>query len=361
MMKSLLLLSLIVFQTLFTQANERILPAKILLNEGYQKVQFAKRLPHTDTQDPLPVGTLNWPVAFFSESQMIGNSMAQYQPFDNPGYFHGGCDLRVKQNEKVYATVSGRLEAGHYSYTTNSDGSMTKYWKAWPQTGDSTYFEVAVVNDEGYRFEYHHMDRKRLPAQIISILNAGGGRVEAGTYLGDAVYFSSSYHHIHYNIVAPDGIRINPESVSLALPDTTAPQIKGVYAHSGSDVALTVTEGSVIRTKPSELVVWTRDQLNLSIYDQPPVYIKLQFKSGESFEWDFRRTLTDKTTGLFPNLFSFILKSLRTTKGTLNTEGGYGTGSSLIRLPLPQNAHGEFSLILEDLSGNHSEFKAELE
>ncbi len=361
-MKPLLfILSLCVFLTSTTQANERILPSRILLKEGYKKIQYTKKNPFPNIQDSLPVRTLNWPVAFFSQSQMLGNSMAQYQPFDNPGYFHGGCDLRVKLNEKVFAPIAGQLEAGHYSYTTNTDGSMIKYWKAWPLTGDSTYFEVAVINEEGYRFEFHHMDRKRLPEQIVALLNAGGGRVEAGTYLGDAVYFSSSYHHIHYNIVSPDGLRINPESVSLALPDTTAPEIKGVYARLDNQTAQTVVENTIVKNKITELIVWTRDQLNFSIFDQPPVFIQLQFKTGELFVWDFRRTLTNKTTGLFPNLFSFILTQLKTTSGVLRTEGGYGVGSSLIRLPVPVGAHGDFTITLEDISGNMSQFKATLE
>ena len=96
----------------------------------------------------------------------------------------------------------------------------------WPREGDDLYFEVAVVADSGVRYEFHHVDRASLPVGIATLLNAGGGRVEAGTLLGHAITWpDGDYHHIHYNLVLPSGTRINPEFVSPLLADHRAPEI----------------------------------------------------------------------------------------------------------------------------------------
>lgn len=275
--------------------------------------------------------------------------MVEFQPFGAP-YFHGGCDLRTKAGEDIVAAVSGRLEAGHYGYDTNPDGSMTKYWMPWPQEGDSTYFEVAVISDDGTRYEHHHVDRDSLPADIVAQLNAGGGRVEKGRLLGHVLEWpSGDYHHTHYNVILPSGVRVNPEYVSTLLPDTIAPEILGLYAVTNGAVA-DFGKGT-FAAAPSEFVVDVVDHQNDNVYDHPPVYARLHFASGQETVWDFRTTLTG-TGGKFPPLWDFFLQSLRTPDGTRETEGGYGTGHSLVRLAVPAGAKGPFTIELGDIAGN---------
>ncbi|MES2770147.1 MAG: hypothetical protein V4596_13460 [Bdellovibrionota bacterium] len=348
-MRIILLFVFLISLSIDVFADEPIFSKEQLLSEGYQI--FHSRTISRSGKSSFPIKTLPWPVQFKDASHTIANSMAQFQPFSTPGYFHLGCDLIVNMGEKVFTPVGGRLEAGHYSYTNNDDGSKVKYWKPWPETGNSTYFEIAVVNEGGYRFEYHHMDRDTLPKEIVDILNNGGGYIPAGTYVGRAVYFSSDYHHIHYNVIAPNQIAINPEAISLPIPDHKAPEIFNVFAVYANGDVISLKENSQLNKRPIEFVVWTRDQLDGSVYDQPPTLSMIEFESGEKVSWDFREKLAD-SNGKLPNLFNFILTELKVGKDILRSEGGYGIGRSLIRLSVPKLAHGKFVITAQDISGN---------
>ncbi|HXT01287.1 MAG TPA: hypothetical protein VN915_11470, partial [Elusimicrobiota bacterium] len=149
---ALLLLSVLASAS---RADERVRPASVLLREGYKPAaSFAAEAAPASAALPAE-HSLSWPVRFQDAEHTLGNVMNQFQPFGDP-YYHGGDDLRVDAGAGVSAPVAGRLEAGAYSYAARADGSLEKYWKPWPQTGDPTYFEVAVVSDEGLRYEFHH-------------------------------------------------------------------------------------------------------------------------------------------------------------------------------------------------------------
>jgi hypothetical protein len=331
--------------SLFAHADENIQPSWKLLAQGYRPVATMR-----SSIDSIPAAhSLAWPVAFEDAQHTIGNSMVEFQPFGAP-YYHGGCDLRTKAGEEIHAPVSGKLEAGHYGYDTNPDGSMTKYWMPWPQSGDATYFEVAVVADDGTRYELHHVDRSTLPDDIVAQLNTGGGRVTAGRLLGHVLEWPDGvYHHTHYNIVLPSGVRVNPEYASPLLPDSKAPEVLGLYALAGSSVA-DFGDGA-IRGAVSEFVVDVVDHQDNNVYDHPPVFARLKFANGQETVWDFRVTLTGPD-GKFPPLWNFFLESLRAPGGSRETEGGYGTGHSLVRLAVPKGASGPFTIELADIAGN---------
>jgi hypothetical protein len=332
---------------LSSYANERIRPGRILLAEGYKLT-----LPSRTLEAPeIPVAhSLPWPVNFQDKAHSVANAMAEFQPYGDP-YFHGGCDLRVNAGADVMAPVSGKLEAGHYSYDTNADGSLKKYWKPWPESGDATYFEVAVVADDGIRYEFHHVNRSTLPNDVVAILNHGGGRVEKGMVLGHAIRWPDGvYHHIHYNVVLPDGTRVNPEYVSPLVADQTPPEVKVSYAVMQSGNVVRFGDGKFSES-PKEFAIALVDRLDGSVYDHPVVYARLEFVSGMHSTWDFRRALLAEN-GKFPNLWDFFVQSLDTPDGYLETEGGYGIGVSVIRLKVPDGASGAFTITLGDIAGN---------
>jgi hypothetical protein len=331
-------------------ADERIRPAAQLLAEGYKIQPFDVFI----SDPPLPSAhALNWPIRFQDPQHSIGNAMAQFQPFGDP-YFHGGCDLRVNAGADITSPVSGRLEAGHYSYSTNPDGSMQKFWKAWPQTGDETYFEVAVIEDTGIRYEFHHVNRDTLPAPIVALLNQGSGRVTAGTLLGHAITWPDGvYHHTHYNIVMPSGVRVNPEFVSPLLPDKLAPEVNGVYTVGSSGTVAQIAPNATV-TDVQEFVVAVVDHQDQNIYDHPPALISLVFSNGAATTWDFRQTLTSPS-GAFPPLWEVLKDRLLLPSGeTVQTDGGYGVGQSLMRLKVPPQAQGPFSITVADIAGNQT-------
>lgn len=332
------------------RANERTAPRAKLLSEGYVPVGNIKA---ADPAFPYSAHSLPWPIEFQDDSHTLGNVMAQYQPFGKP-YFHGGIDIRTVGGKMTRTPVAGRLEAGHYSYSTNDDGSMEKFWKPWPQQGDSTYFEVAVVTDDGFRFEFHHINRSTLPRKIVDMLNAGGGRVEVGTEVGAAIsWMGQDYDHIHYNIVAPSGVRINPEHASALLTDTMAPEISDAAVVSANGTVSSFGTGRLSEV-PSAIVVAVQDHLDHNVYDHPPTFARLTFANGMQSSWDFTEKLT-RADGSFPPLWDFFVNSVRIPGGRrLATTGGYGTGVSVIRLSVPAGAKGAFVLELGDQAGNVS-------
>ena len=49
---------------------------------------------------------------------------------------------------------------------------MKKWWKPWPASGDATYFEIAIITEDGYRSEFHHMDKKKIAPEVLKLLQA---------------------------------------------------------------------------------------------------------------------------------------------------------------------------------------------
>ena len=360
-MKNLLLLFTSLLSLSLSQhalANERIRPRNILLQEGYKEVQ-QHSLQSLSPMDEPAAHSLNWPVKFQDSEHSLANAMAEFQPFGSP-YFHGGCDLRVEAAANIIAPVSGKLEAGHYSYNQNADGSLTKFWKPWPQEGDPNYFEVAVVAPSGIRYEFHHTNSSTLPDTIVKMLNEGGGQVEKGTLLGHAIYWpDGDYHHIHYNVILPDGTRMNPEYVSPLVEDHVAPTVSGAYAVLANGKTIDFQHQKLLE-RPSYFAVAVIDKNDKNVYEHPASFAQILFQNGASFEWDFRKTLTTKT-GSFPRLWDFFVRSLTTPTGeVLETDGGYGLGLSIIRLNLPFNAKGPFTITISDIAGNSTLITGEL-
>lgn len=335
-------------------ADEYIASQSQLLQEGFAPVTHTLGATHAFSHTiPYDAHSLPWPVEFADEAHTLGNTLSQFQPFQNPPYFHGGVDIRTQVDFEVRTPVSGRLEAGHYGYVTQPDGSLLKHWKPWPEQGPAAYFEVAVVTDEGLRFEFHHINRKRLPAALIEKLNQENPTIEAGTPIGYAISFPRDYDHIHYNVILPDGTRVNPEYVSPLVPDHAPPQIIAVVGITDKGRSVSLNQS---HTEPLvEIVVATLDQKDFGPYEHPPTSTQVRVASGEVVGWDFSKTLSDPE-GKFPDLSSVFKSRIRTPDGkTLRTAGGYGTGLSLMRLHLPPGAHGPFKIQLKDAAGNSAE------
>lgn len=355
---------LTVILPLLSLANERIDTPENFAREGYRAVTHSRANARTNTNaiegPALPAPhSLAWPVEFEDASHQIGNSMAQYQPFGDP-YFHGGCDLRTRALATIRTPVAGKIEAGHYGYTTNPDGSLEKQWLPWPARGDATYFEVAVISPDGIRYEFHHVDRNTLPASLVKMLNEGGGTVTEGTELGKVIRWPgfNGYHHVHYNVILPDGTRVNPERLSPLLKDTQAPQVLAAMALMPNGQVVDAI--GALHARPLEFVVAVEERKDGSAYVNPPVLARLVFANGAETRRDFRETLTGPT-GQFPPLWDVFRASLRGPNGRQwRTEGGYGEGTSLIRLVPPVGASGPYVIYLGDMAGNLAEVRGEI-
>lgn len=83
------------------------------------------------------------------------------------------------------------------------------------------YWEVAILDPEGYVWQFHHVDNTTIPQEIHNAYQAylndpdTGGFVDPNTYIGGIVNwpvesFGYFFHHIHLNILAAGDIYINP-------------------------------------------------------------------------------------------------------------------------------------------------------
>ncbi len=336
-------------------ANEKYEHADYWLSRGYQPHLGIENSTFSELPSWKP-HSLAWPVEFENVAHSMGNSMAEFQSYGDGPYYHGGCDLRVRRGASLHTPITGRIEAGHYGYTNRPDGSSEKFWRPWPETGDENYFEVAVITDDGFRFEFHHMNEQKLGPEVIHALKAGSGRVEVGTFLGDTVEWPDGiYHHTHYNILSPVGTHLNPEYYSPLIQDHRAPEIATVLAAFPGNRTRAFGSG-VFETAPQFFAIALIDHNDTNIYDHPTVYASVEFENGLNFVWDFRERLLGPD-GKFPSIWSFFVESILDPMGKRwSTAGGYGRGQSVIRVPVPLGAHGAFVIKVADQANNGVEF-----
>lgn len=301
------------------------------------------------------VHQLSWPFELPYKDGAIGNNVAQYQPYETPG-FHGGSDMVLESDSWIYAPVSGVLEAGHYAYTDNPDGSRIKHWKAWPQSGDANYFELAVIDADGNRFELHHVDKSTLPSEIIAGLNQGNFKVQMGVKLGRVVQWGTLFHydHVHVNIHDKDGNWYNPEQFFKLLPDTIKPQCKIMALYKNNKTAW-VEPGFKVTNDVANFIALVSDQKLDNKFSQVPVYFELKFDQGDLFFWDFRTNLTSSDTG-FADIRKVYAGATKIPTGqTMRQPNGYYPNGVqfLVNLPLPQNqGNGAFQIVVQDMAGN---------
>jgi hypothetical protein len=181
-----------------------------------------------------------WPIKVLS----IGHTMASYQYYaPSPAYFHHGLDIRGNAGEPVYATRGGRV--------VNIENYMP------PQ---DAYWEVAILDDEGFIWQYHHIDHNSIPNEIRDSYK-DNTRIAAGTKLGEIFYwgvesFGERYHHIHLNIIDGKKNFLNPFLFLKELADNDAPQIVEIgLLQNGRKVSSPVSGNYSLYAKVHDLIL----------------------------------------------------------------------------------------------------------
>lgn len=310
---------------------------------------------------------LPFPIDLKFEVDQFGAVMHQFQDWTSPAYFHAGIDIRGELNQEVFSPVFGKIEAGYYSYTDSFDGRSEKYFlsyndviqgKGSPPWGE-LYFEVAVTDPDGYRFEFHHIDAKALPDTIVEKI-LSGGTVAPGEFLGVLVdwprtLFGHVYHHLHYNVVGPDGAYINPFTVSDPIPDSIPPEIVNVYSTkqtvcgSQSPRLTPLNESFAGVLQDDTIVIETFDQIQLGKARQVPTVIRADFVNAPSFSWDFSTRL-ETDTGERPNITKMYLYYLCDEKNWLQV--ATKNFRFYIKIPVPKNYSGPVTITSKDEVGN---------
>jgi hypothetical protein len=300
-------------------------------------------------------------------SEQFGAVINQFQDWTSPAYFHAGIDIRGEQNQDVIAPVSGRLEGGYYSYVDEVDGRSTKYFlplrevldgKAQPPWGKS-YFEIAITDGNGFRFELHHVDPDLLTESIKTRI-LENQFVAAGEVVGQLVVWNRyllgvRFHHLHYNIVSPDGIYLNPFALSEPINDTIAPQIVALY----SPILPGPCGTSFPRLDPANDLskLANKGYLVLEAFDQifggreslAPAMLRADFDGQKPFLWDFTQAL-ELPSGQRPNISKMHLYYLCTDKGSLQPASRSNHFYYII--PLPAGYSGNVRVTVTDQVGN---------
>jgi len=233
-----------------------------------------------------------WP---FTVVQM-GHTIQSYQNYNygtSDAYFHHGVDMIAPNGTNVY---------------TRSGGQVVNVENYRP--GNELYWEVAILDAEGYVWQYHHIDANTIPQEIMDKFAEWqanpitGGFVPANTYIGDIVYwpvvsFGYRFNHIHLNILAAGDVYLNTMEFHTLLNDTRAPEIQAIGLLNGD----TIVSGNTVSGSYG-LYVQARDLFLSTVYYLPPYKTELSIDGGEwTTVWEFHDLPGGASDTLYVNDF----------------------------------------------------------
>lgn len=241
-------------------------PADPLVDEQIEQAWHPAYL-NLATGDPqlLDHGVYAWPFDLDS----IGWSMQSYQDYGGTPYFHHGMDMM-----KIYGTNVFNRSGGQVINIENYQPGWDLYW------------EVAVLDPDGYIWQYHHINELTIPQLIwdkwaeYQVDPINGGYIDPDTYIGDIIEwpvwsFGKQFNHIHLNILAEGGVYVNGFAFHTPLPDTAGPEIQGVgLLQNGQIFPGDTVEGNY------SLYVHARDLILDDVYYLPPWEITFSVDGG---------------------------------------------------------------------------------
>lgn len=352
-MKTILALTL--FIAFNAWSNEIRMSRSEAMSQGFKPSKITRNKPAA--QD-LAKYSLPWPVKFIDSKHTIGNSMPEYQNYSNEAYYHEGADLRLNKSGQIVAPVDGFLQGGYYTYVTDPNtGEDKKFSKPITDGGDDLYFEITIKTPEGFMFEFHHTNPNTLPKNIYDLVLRGGGDIRKGEIIGYAAVWPNSrfgerYDHIHYNLISPEGVYMNPEFYSVALNDVSAPSIKNIFAIY-RDKKVEVLDRK-LNSLPSELIISAIDMKGENIYPLPPVSVEAAWNDVVKVGWNFSQRLLT-SAGTFPDIREVFARNLKLSDGrSFTTKGDYSNTVFLFRLKIPETASSPILISVKDSSDNES-------
>lgn len=160
--------------------NGSLIETKELNSKEFQTFEEKPKLKSTTSIDPIP-----WPFEPFDTIHKVWNHYEQHMG-DGSGdwsYLHQGLDLEVPINEPTYAVEDGWV-------------------KLVLTLGGESYWRVAVspVQSSGYSdgWLYAHLVQGSIQVDV-------GDYVEVHDYIGDIIYWSDDWGHIHFVNIKDQG------------------------------------------------------------------------------------------------------------------------------------------------------------
>lgn len=275
-----------------------------------------------------------WPV---EKVLSIGNTGGMYQNYSWDPYFHHGLDIRADAGSTVRASRGGKVV------------NIENY-----EPGVAAYWEIAILDDEGFLWQYHHVDHDSIPQAVLDAFE-NGGRVETGDKIGEVFYwpitsFGERYHHIHLNILGVNKEYLSPFLFLETLEDHSAPVFAKVGVLKDGEA---VSEDRV--AGPYSLYAQIDDLILSKVFANPPHEIRVSIDGGASRTvWNF-----DKLPGggdISAHVHDFYVSSM--------VCGNYQCRKPVVnlgftlegKLPFPQ-AKGthQVEITARDFNGNQTE------
>lgn len=353
------------------QADMNFRPRNELLDLGFKKQKLKFDLDSTKFNPSLNQRylkhSLNWPIELKKDKHQFIANHHQIQTYTNPAYYHAGLDILADKDQLITSPISGTIEAGYYSYTDDYYGNTEKFFLPLKEAlkGEveipwgKAYFEIAVIDDQGMRFEFHHVDSEDIPPLILDKILSGHQKVKAGKILGKVYDWKIKkgkieLRHIHYNIINNKGHYLNPFNFSPKVFDFKKPNITHIYATKKSIChkapELIEFQDSPLETN-GEIIVRTYDIINDSSLSKAPVLIKAEFENGKSFVWDFRDNLIDENTNKRHQIRDVYLftKCVKRLGSELRASRNH---DFFFRIPVAKDYRGKIIVTVYDQMGN---------
>jgi len=270
-----------------------------------------------------------WPVEVLS----IGHTGASYQNYGGSSYFHHGLDIRTDSGSDVFASVGGKV------VNIENYGSGPAYW------------EVAILDADGFLWQYHHVKKESIPQEMWDAYRSGG-TVATGAKVGQTYHwmvetFGEVYHHIHLNVLGAGKKYLNPFDFLELLADDKSPRIIETGLLQGGRKV----NGNEVKG-PYSLFVTAHD---LILHDQfvvPPQRILISVDGGEqAVVWDFSELPGGASNEQFVEKFfvpSLTCGNYDCRKLTVDL-GFLKTGSR--QFPASAGSH-EINIVIEDYLNN---------
>lgn len=162
---------------------------------------------------PCQAAQYPWPV---HTSISIVNTISTLQFYGPMAGFHHGLDLKSPAGTPVYAPIGGIVDVGYY----------------YPRVKVPYTYGVSIEGDNGYRWEFHHIDPRTVPQEIINLAKRHG-HVASGAMLG-RIYDASEmnagiFPHVHVNVIDQKGFYQNPLNLFPPFKSKNKPIIRAIY------------------------------------------------------------------------------------------------------------------------------------
>ena len=238
--------------------------------------------------------SLPWPFMPFDRMPDIWNHYEQHMGGYGAGYsyLHQGLDIITPVGEPTFSVTPGVVKC----VLTISGAS---YWRV----------AISEEHSPGYSdgWLYAHLIQSSIQVDV-------GDTVQLHEYLGDIIYWSSNWGHIHFVQIRDTGlvwqysdnewgINFNPLLVLRSDPDTIAPVIEDVFPQS--KFAFCVNETSQYLDPDSlygevDIIVKVNDFCGTSLWTQPAFSLYYTVKSLSSGNTVFPRSLAQVLNHTYP-------------------------------------------------------------